>query len=102
MKRIFRCTLLIFTIAQFLFGSGCKKDQVPTVTTTEVSNIIATSATSGGTITDEGSGTIIVRGVCWSTGITPTLADSKTIDGAGAGSFSSNITGLKEGSVYYG
>jgi len=41
------------------------------------------------------------RGVCWSTNPTPTITDSKTNDGAGAGSFMSSITGLIEGTHYY-
>jgi len=74
---------------------------VPTVTTSEITNITATTATCGGTIIDEGSGTIVERGVCWSTTIEPTIADSKTTSGAGAGSFSSNIDGLFGGTTYF-
>jgi uncharacterized protein (TIGR02145 family) len=74
---------------------------VPVITTTPVSNILATTATSGGNIMDEGSSTVISRGVCWSTGTTPTIADSKTTDGTGAGSFASNMTVLNMATVYY-
>ena len=101
MKNTFRVsgvTLLILSI--FLIHS-CKKEKNPTLTTSAITNITGTTATSGGTITDEGSGTIIARGVCWSTGITPTIADSKTTDGAGAGSFTSNISGLNGATPYY-
>jgi uncharacterized protein (TIGR02145 family) len=41
------------------------------------------------------------RGVCWSTGNTPTIADSKTTDGTGPGTFLSLITGLTDGTTYY-
>ena len=78
-----------------------KKEEIPVVTTTSVSNIAATTATSGGNITNEGSSTVITRGVCWSTGTTPTIADNKTTDAAGAGSFISNITGLNGATMYY-
>jgi hypothetical protein len=71
----------------FLLIHSCKKEEVPTLTTSAITNIEVTTASSGGTITDEGSGTIIARGVCWSTGISPNLNDSKTFDGSGAGSF---------------
>jgi hypothetical protein len=80
---------------------SCKKEEVPTLTTSAITNITGTSATSGGTITSEGSGTIIFRGVCWSTNITPTIADNKTTDGAGAGSFTSNMTSLNGATTYY-
>jgi uncharacterized protein (TIGR02145 family) len=84
-----------------LLITSCKKERRPTLTTATVTNITGTSATSGGEITDEGSGTIITRGVCWSTAITPTLADSKTIDGSGAGTFTSNMSGLNATTIYY-
>jgi uncharacterized protein (TIGR02145 family) len=80
---------------------SCKKQEKPTLTTSEVTNITGTSATSGGTIIDEGSGTVTERGVCWSKDITPSLSDSKTSDGAGAGKFISNISGLNGGTIYY-
>ena len=91
--------VIIVIVATFL--TGCKKDKVPVVATTAVLSITATTATSGGNITDEGSSSITSRGVCWSTGTTPTIADSKTTDGTGAGSFSSNITGLNGATIYY-
>ena len=62
---------------------------------------MATSATSGGTITDEGSGTIIERGICWSKGITPITSDNRTIEGGGAGTFISNISDLDAATTYY-
>ena len=63
MKRILTYTLLIFTIAQFLFGSGCKKEEIPTatLTTSTITNITVTSASSGGNITDDGGSTVTVR-----------------------------------------
>jgi uncharacterized protein (TIGR02145 family) len=39
--------------------------------------------------------------VCWSTASGPTIADSKTVDGAGIGSFTSVIKGLTPGTTYY-
>jgi len=100
MTKTFRFIGLGFLIFSSIFLS-CKKEEVPVITTTAVSNITATTATSGGNITDEGSSTVITRGVCWSTGTTPTTADSKTSDAAGAGSFTSSITGLNGATVYY-
>ncbi len=84
----------------FLINS-CKKENVPTLTTAAITNITGNSATCGGTIIDEGLGNIIARGVCWSLKATPTLADSKTNDGAGAGTFISHISGLDSDSTYY-
>ena len=73
---------------------------LPTVTTSEVTNIGNTTAKCGGEVT-EGDYTVTARGVCWSTADNPTIDDSHTVDGGGAGSFTSNITGLTENTTYY-
>jgi len=75
----------------------------PTVTTANVTNITVNSAQSGGEVTGDGNGTITARGVCWSTNPDPTLENNMgfTNDGTGLGSFTSEITGLTEGTTYY-
>ena len=75
--------------------------QKPSVLTTSVSNVTQTTASSGGTITYDGGWNIYERGVCWSINQNPTTSDSKTKDGAGIGSFTSNIAGLVSGTTYY-
>ncbi|MDD5979159.1 MAG: formylglycine-generating enzyme family protein, partial [Bacteroidales bacterium] len=74
---------------------------LPTVTTSEVDYISATTAKCGGEVNSEGDLTVTARGVCWSTTDNPTIDDSHTVDGGGAGSFISNITGLTENTTYY-
>jgi uncharacterized protein (TIGR02145 family) len=71
------------------------------LTTTAVSAIGLTTATTGGNITDDGTGTITERGVCWSTTANPTISGSRTSDGTGMGTFTSNLTGLTEDMTYY-
>ena len=100
MKSLVRLIGLSLIILSAIFHS-CKKEEKPTLTTSDIINITGTSATSGGNITSEGSGTVIARGICWSTSITPTLADSKTTDGAGAGTFVSNMPDLNGAITYY-
>ncbi len=73
-----------------------------TLTTTTVTGIAKTSAVSGGNITNDGGSAVTARGVCWSTSANPTVdLATKTVDGAGSGSFTSNITGLIAGVTYY-
>jgi hypothetical protein len=72
-----------------------------TLTTTSVSLITATTATSGGNITNDGGAAVTARGVCWSTSSNPTTADSYTTDGSGTGEFISNLTGLTSNTLYY-
>jgi uncharacterized protein (TIGR02145 family) len=74
---------------------------LPTVTTTDVSSVTLTTAVSGGTITADGNDPVTERGVCWATATAPTTANNKTTDGAGNGSFISNLTGLQPGVTYY-
>lgn len=94
MKRLSFLFLLVGLFA-------CNKEEVPTVTTTEVTNIEGTAAICGGTITNEGSSTVLSRGVCWSKDTEPTISGNNTVDGAGAGSFISTITGLEGGTKYF-
>jgi len=92
-----------------VFASSCEKDDddnngqqnVPVLSTTEVTEITANTATSGGNLTDDGGTTVTARGVCWSTGQTPTISDNKTEDGTGAGSFTSSVTDLEPNTTYY-
>ena len=72
-----------------------------TLTTNAAGSVSAFTATSGGDITAGGGSTVIARGVCWSTSQNPTIADSKTSDGSGTGSYSSSITGLTQSTTYY-
>ena len=68
---------------------------LPSLSTTEIwENITATTAISGGLVTDDGGFIVTARGVCWSTLPYPTINDSKTIDGSGTGYYSSTISGI--------
>lgn len=75
----------------------------PTVTIQAVTDIITTTATGNGNVTDLGSASVTQHGHCWSTTETPTTADDKTENGAVAatGAFTSSLTGLTVGTLYY-
>ncbi len=75
--------------------------EVPVLTTTEITSITQTTASSGGNITDEKGGSVTARGICWSTHTNPTTSDNNTSDGAGTGSFNSSLTDLVPGTTYY-
>ena len=75
--------------------------ELPTLTTTEITSITASSAAGGGNITDDGGSAITARGVCWSTNQNPTIADNKTEDGTGSGIFTSAISNLSTATTYY-
>ena len=75
--------------------------QLPTLTTAGITSITPTNAVSGGNISADGGGSVTARGICWATATSPTIANSKTTDGTGTGAFTSNLTGLTPGSMYY-
>ncbi len=90
-------------LINYLYKHGPAPDcrEVPVVTTTDASEITPTTAKCGGTVTSDGGASVTARGVCWSTNPNPTVADDRTIDGAGAGSFTSSIMGLTGNILYY-
>lgn len=75
--------------------------KVPTLSTIQITDISATKAISGGTITSDGGLPITARGICWSTHANPTIADSITSDSIGVGNFSSRIKGLMGNTIYF-
>jgi uncharacterized protein (TIGR02145 family) len=101
MKNIFRTSGVLLIIISIFLIQSCKKEEVPVLTTSAITDITGTTASGGGTIISEGSGNIIARGLCWSTAINPTLAASKTIESAGSGTYTRNMAGLNEGNIYY-
>ena len=70
-------------------------------TTTAITNIAQTTATSGGNITSDGGASVTARGICWNTSINPTIANSRTSDSTGTGVFTSSITGLIANTAYH-
>lgn len=113
MKFQLRSIIILFVVLLFVC---CKKKEnkspepvvtptpvnnTPSVLTSSVSNISDTSAFCGGTVTSEGSSIVLAVGVCWDTLPSPTTLRPHTNNGAGVGSFVSNLTGLKPNKTYY-
>jgi hypothetical protein len=79
----------------------CLRDYLPVVSTTSVTGITETTASTGGDVTVEGMSAVTARGVCYGTSTAPTTAGSKTSDGPGTGAFTSSLTNLAPGTLYY-
>ena len=100
-------TLLLFASLVLLSCSNNEQNNtpnasIPVLTTNAISNINLVSASSGGNITSDGGANIIARGVIWSTSQNPTISlNTKTTDGVGMGTFTSNITSLTPNTTYY-
>ncbi|PYF71476.1 hypothetical protein [Pedobacter nutrimenti] len=75
---------------------------LPTITTTKPSAITQSTASSGGTVTNDGGAAVTAKGIVWSTDKDPTTdLTTKTLNGTGLGGFASSITGLTKGTKYY-
>ena len=98
-------TFIVILILGFCLSiaTSCNNDneKLPVLLTTEVTQQYLTSATGGGVICCEGEAAVTDRGVCWNTNGQPTIHDSKTTDGSGTGIFTSEISGLTAGTLYY-
>ena len=73
----------------------------PLVRTLEVTGITSNSANISGMVVSLFKLTVFARGVCWSTSQNPTIAGRVTIDGHGAGAFTTRLLGLNPGTTYY-
>ncbi|MCX6280017.1 MAG: T9SS type A sorting domain-containing protein [Bacteroidetes bacterium] len=74
-----------------------------TVSTSSISGITATTAFGGGNVTGDGGEDVTARGVVWSTTPNPTITSyvGITSNGTGLGAFTSNLTALAPGTIYY-
>lgn len=86
----------------FFFFYGSVTTQIPTLSTSAVSNLGTTTTTSGGNVSADGGATVTARGVVWSTNPTPVVSlTSKTSNGTGTGTFSSSLTSLSPNTTYF-
>jgi hypothetical protein len=96
-----RLVLICFVSSIATFLSCLREADLPTLTTTEVSNIKTRSASSGGTITDDGGAEINVSGVCWGTDDNPTRANSISVSRKETRSFDCNLFNLIPDTYYH-
>ena len=86
-------------------GGGTNPNAViPLVTTTSTVTIYnINSASSGGTVVNDGGATITARGVCWAAHSSPTLADNVYNSGlgSGTGTFGASMNNLTPGATYF-
>ncbi len=88
------------------YSVRCVKDAsvqptFPSLSTTNVSFITTTTASSGGNVTSDGGATVTARGICYAITTNPTTANSTVVSGSGTGIFTANITGLTASTPYY-
>lgn len=97
-KSLLFSAILFYLISLF----SCKEKPIPpTLKTTAVTEIGATSATSGGAISDDGGAQVTLKGICFNSTGNPTTEDEKTTINDELVSFISTITQLSPNTKYY-
>ncbi|MBO7134868.1 MAG: hypothetical protein J6W06_12025 [Bacteroidales bacterium] len=97
-----------YNVSDFVRGSGfsvrpvcvnTSTGSLPTVITSEVSNLATNGATLNGNVISDGGATVISRGFYYGTNSNNL---SQTVQsGSGTGSFTANLTDLASGTTYY-
>ena len=82
---------------EFVFA----KPSSSVVATATPTDITATSAVAGGTVTVPEGTHVFLRGVCWGTEPSPDIDGSHTSEGTGIGMFTSTLEGLDQETTYY-
>ena len=94
---------LLLTVT--IFSVSCTKEEnikLPIVSTeSTTSNITATTAQSGGSITDTKGEIVIAHGVCWSINSNPTIKDSITKETNETGKYISQLHSLLPNTQYF-
>ena len=78
-----------------------KEITLPSIYTSNVTDISYTSASISGNVTDDGNAEVTERGVVYSKTQNPTTSNTKKRNGSGTGSFTCNLTDLQDGVTYY-
>ncbi len=94
--------IIIFLISIIFINSCEDKPTPPAVTTTTlITDISYTTATSGGEAISDGGASIVSKGICWNTSADPDISNSRTIEPGGLGAFTSKLTQLSPNTMYY-
>jgi len=86
---------------EITFTTTANEISLPVLTTVTATEITSTTALSGGNITSDGGTPITQRGICWSLVANPTTSDNVVTATGTTGGFTTAITGLTSGTVYY-
>lgn len=79
---------------------GSRMD-VPKVTTTNISQITATTVLVEGNVIADGGATLVECGACIATNYNPTISDTRFITSSSIGVFACNVVGLLPNTTYY-
>jgi uncharacterized protein (TIGR02145 family) len=83
------------------FEAPADRDTVIAISHFDIFHVHQTRVRGTATIFNPGETDILQRGICWSEINNPTIYDNITVNGSGAGSFITAITGLTANTTYY-
>ena len=90
-------------LAAWVNTGSAASNNLPVVSTA-ISSATSTkpdTAAVQGTVTNPGTIPVTAKGVCWNTATAPTISNFVTNDGAGSGTFTSTLSGLRPSTLYY-
>gem|GEM_PF-2908203 len=87
-------------VAAFRTYDAVQGGELPTVVSVQPQGTDSYSSQAGGSVASDGGSTVFAKGVCWDTGLNPTINDAFTVDGAGLGAFTSTMTALQANTTY--
>lgn len=82
-------------------GNDGQEVSLAIVNIEEISGITSNSAISGGSISNDGGGSITRKGIVWAISPSPDLTDNSTNDGSGPADYVSELEGLISATTYY-
>ena len=103
MKKILHISvplLVIFCLLLLVIACRNKPEQI-SVSTIEARNITQSGAVAGGQVSATRPASVVSKGICWSTGSSPSVKDNTEKSGGGTGDFFITITGLRPGAEYF-
>jgi hypothetical protein len=105
-KKLNMKKILFLTLSLLLLNCSSENNEeisntLPTLTTNTITNILSSTAMSGGNISNDGGDKIINRGICWSINENPTIDNNINTDGTGIGEYSVGIINLESNTDYF-
>jgi len=91
----------LLSILSLILLISCDRYDPPVVSEPWVMELISTRVLLSGYVLSDGGSSVTSRGVCWSISENPSISGSKTTEGSGLGSFSTEIRELMPLTKYY-
>jgi uncharacterized protein (TIGR02145 family) len=96
-----RIIIFLQGVLLFILIESCRKDEVPVVTTKDVTETGVNIYVCGGNIVTGGSSSVIKKGVCWDVNPSPDISDKTSYSSDASDNFVCYVNGLSAGTTYF-